>query len=157
MEKTRQSIFETNSSSVHTLVFPKPEKEMKIHPSLVDKNGVITVECDYFGDSGVVYGQYEKLKYLCTWIALATGHGPYGDSSEDFSADDCWELRRYLLEPIKETDPSVKNIIVTKVDRAGFDHQTHPHSCGCVVDFCNEDVLMNFIFNDDIKILMSRD
>ena len=157
MERIRKGVFETNSSSVHTLVMPKPAGEMKIHEQLKDKDGVITVECDYFGDSGVVYGQYEKLQYLCTWIALLNDRGQYGTTCEDFLSEDCCDLQRCVLEPIQEVDPSVRDIKVTAVDKAEFDHQTSPYNSSCVVDIYNNQAVQNFIFNDEVKILMSRD
>ena len=157
MERIRKGTFETNSSSVHTLVMPKPAGELHINQQLIDKNGVITVECGDFGDSGVVCGQYEKLQYLCTWIALLNDRCPYGCSCEDFTSEDCYDLQRCVLEPIQEVDPSVKDIKVTAVDKAEFDHQTAPYNSSCVVDIYNSQAVQNFIFNDEIKILMSRD
>lgn len=156
MERIRKGTFETNSSSVHTLVMPRPEHPRLKELQLVDKNGVITVSCRYYGDSGIVSGFYEKLQYLCTWIAVANGKGKYGDS-EDFTATDCWDLERCVLDPIQEVESAVLNIKVTNVDRADFDHQTHPSNSECVVNIWDAECVISFLFNDDIYIKMGRD
>ena len=66
--KTRKGIFETNSSSVHSLVFlnqklSKPNlKELRI-----DKDGVIKIPLGYFGKDYRIYSsQKEKLSYIMT-------------------------------------------------------------------------------------------
>ena len=156
MERIRKGTFETNSSSVHTLVMPRPEKPKLESMQLVDENGVITVSCKEYGDSGVVFGFYEKLQYLCTWIAVANGKGKYGDS-EDFTSDDCWDLEKCVLDPIQEVEPAVLKICVTDVDCADFDHQTHPSNSDCVINMWDPDSVITFLFNDDIYIKMSRD
>ncbi len=156
MERKRKETFETNSSSVHTLVMPRPENPRLKDRQIVDKDGVITVPCKYYGDSGIVSGLYEKLQYLCTWIAVSHGMGKYGDS-EDFTSNDCWALEKCVLYPIQEVDPSVLKIKVTNVDRADFDHQMHPSNCECIVNLWDTDSVITFLFNDDIYIKMSRD
>ena len=156
MERIRKGTFETNSSSVHTLVMPRPKQPILKDLQLVDKNGVITVSCRYYGDSGIVSGFYEKLQYLCTWIAVANGRGKYGDS-EDFTSDGCWDLEKCVLYPIQEVEPAVLKIKVTNVDRADFDHQMHPSNCECIVNLWDTDSVITFLFNDDIYIKMSRD
>ena len=155
MERIRKGTFETNSSSVHTLVMPRP-KDTKLNPHLIDNHGVITVSCKYYGDSGIVGGFLEKLRYLCTWIAVANGRGKYGDS-EDFTSDDCRDLEKCVLDPIQEVVPAVLKIKVTNAGSADFDHQTHPSNSECVVSLWDTDSVITFLFNDDIYIKMSRD
>lgn len=156
MERIRKGTFETNSSSVHTLVMPRPKHPLPDITQLTDKNGVIAVSCKYYGDSGIVRGFYEKLQYLCTWIAVANGKGKYGDC-ENFTSDDCWDLEECVLYPIQEVEPDVLKIKVTHVDRADFDHQTHPSVSECVVNIWDAECVISFLFNDDIYIKMSRD
>lgn len=114
------------------------------------------MSCRYYGDSGIVRGFYEKLQYLCTWIAVANGKGKYGDC-ENFTSDDCWDLEECVLYPIQEVEPDVLKIKVTHVDRADFDHQTHPSVSECIVNIQDAECVISFLFNDDIYIKMSRD
>lgn len=61
----RKGIYETNSSSVHTIVISSDGMESSRLP--VDKDGYITVKYGEFGKDGIVYSsQEDKLSYLVT-------------------------------------------------------------------------------------------
>lgn len=147
----RQSTFETNSSSVHTLVLPKGSCEQVLKP---DEHGKIRVECDDFSDCGVVYGLHEKLSYLCSFIAL--DHSGSINENGDMSSEDCWGLES-ILEAIQRKYPDILEIVVTHCYAAQFDHQTHPCNSSCIINLWDIDQIETFLFNDDIKINMGRD
>ena len=147
----RRLTFETNSSSVHTLVLPKGDCAGVLKP---DKHGKIRVGCDDFSDCGVVYGLHEKLSYLCSFIAL--DHP--GNIKEDdcMSSNDCWDLEN-VLEAIRRRYPDVLELVATHCHDANFDHQTHPACSPCIISIWDIDQIETFLFNDEIKINMGRD
>ena len=147
----RQSTFETNSSSVHTLVLPKGNCEQVLKPN---KHGEVRVYCNDFSDCGVVYGLHEKLSYLCSFIAL--DHPGYISEDGCMSSEDCWDLKN-ILEAIQRRYPDVLEIVAIKCHNAEFDHQTHPCNSSCIINLWDIDQIETFLFNDDIKINMGRD
>lgn len=151
----RQSTFETNSSSVHTLVLPKGNCEQVLKP---DKHGEVRVSCDDFSECGVVYGLHEKLSYLCSFIAL--DHPGDVRVTSQFggcmSSEDCWDLEN-ILEAIQRRYPDVLKLVATHCYAAQFDHQTHPCNSSCIINLWDIDQIETFLFNDDIKINMGRD
>lgn len=153
MKNIRQSTFETNSSSVHSLIVSCKNKDnWKINDMLLDNNGVIHVKCDDFSYTGYVCGQYEKLKYLCSYLACDRQY----NSTDDFSADNDWQLKN-VLDAIRKYDDRVQNIVVTDTVCAEFDHQTHPSNASCCVNLYSDEAIASFLFNDDIMIEMGRD
>lgn len=69
----RNGVFETNSSSSHTLVYNKTESEniFDFNFEKVDENGFIHIETQYFHDDySYVETPADKLSYLITQIAL---------------------------------------------------------------------------------------
>ena len=66
-KKIRSGVFETNSSSVHSLVFSKEGLEPSVLP--VDKNDKIITDFGEFGREYCIYNtQAEKLSYLITCL-----------------------------------------------------------------------------------------
>ena len=138
----RKSVFETNSSSVHTLVYPKGNCSIPI--SDISKDGVVTVQCSDFSYYGYVEDLYEKLQYLCSYIAL-------DDTIKEMEEDES------ILDAIKMKDPSVKELKVIHCECAMFDHQTSPYESSCIVNLNDTDSINTFLFNDEIKIKLDRD
>lgn len=151
----RQSTFETNSSSVHTLVLPKGSCEQTLKPN---ECGEVRVSCDDFSDCGVVYGLREKLSYLCSFIALDQPSDIHeiGQLGGCISNEDSWTLS-HILEAIQRRYPDVLKLVATHCHAAQFDHQTHPCNSSCIIDLWNIDQIEMFLFNDEITINMGRD
>jgi len=146
----RYSVFETNSSSVHTLSLPKGEcKE-----TLNIKDGITEISCDDFSNSGVVYGLHEKLSYLCSYVAL-DHPGNIGENG-CMSSKDNWDLEN-IRDAIQRRYPDLEELVATNCYAAQFDHQTHPGCSSCIINLWDINMLESFLFNDDIKIIMGRD
>lgn len=158
MKKTiRNSVFETNSSSVHTLSYPKGECKTT-YDQIADENGVIEVECGEF-IGGVVHGLVEKLEYLCSYIAL-TSEREYAEPKEGkghvLSSEDSWQMRE-ILDALQMDFPNATELRAVHIENAFFDHQTAPYESSCIIDLYNSNEINNFLFNDDITIIMGRD
>ena len=151
----RPSVFETNSSSVHSIVLPEGTCEQKLKP---DSHGVIRFPCGDFSDTGIVYGLYDKLSYLCSYIAL--DHYDMCETENQvgltLSAQQCWELEN-ILQAIQKEYPDALELKAIFCENAVFDHQTHPSCHECVIDLYDIDQIHDFLFNDGIKIKMGRD
>lgn len=82
MKQIRSGVFETNSSSTHSLTFRRSEGQLSESYLPVGDDGYVHVE---FGDFGWGYDrlwkQEEKLSYLCTMAACADSDM---SSNEDF-------------------------------------------------------------------------
>lgn len=146
----RQGVFETNSSSVHSLVFPKGECSEKLR---VNKYGVVQISCGDFQDYGAVCGLHEKLSYLCTYVVLDSF---WDGKLNKISSEDNWNLKNILMA-IQRRYPEVKELVATKCNKAYFDHQTAPSESSCIVNLDSVDELEGFLFNDEIMIRMDRD
>jgi len=145
--RIRQSTFETNSSSIHTLILPKGE--CKTGPKQTE--GILKVSCDDFSDSGVIYGFMEKLSYLVSFAILECCI-----EEKETSSEDCWLLKD-ILEGIQRRLPSITELKVKNCHKAKFDHQTHPCNSSCIINLWDPEMVETFLFNDEIKVLMGRD
>lgn len=155
MKKTkRESVFETNSSSVHTLVFPRQNYKHKFDEDVDFRDGVLRVKCGDFSECGEVRTQRDKLSYLVSFIICAAGQNFY--EVHEISTYESWRLNN-LFVSLKDLVPDLKDIIAEDTTAAKFDHQTHPSNCDCCVDYENVFVLEAFLFNPDVYIDMDRD
>ena len=133
-KKIRSGVFETNSSSVHSLVFSKEGLEPSVLP--VDKNDKIITDFGEFGREYCIYNtQAEKLSYLITCL------------NYDFQT-----LEKYVCEYtgaagikiLGETDPYI-------------DHQSIPEYDIDIVNMYDKDSVINFIFNKNIALKTDSD
>lgn len=167
MKETRQSVFETNSSSTHCIVInPKKDFEKNFKMKLNDK-GEIEVDGWDQNSEYCAYGFYEKLAYMLSWMYLRENDNPAWDDagivrsdfaypSDDFdsSYEDEYEL---ILETIQERFPEVKGIRLTNVSNIEWDHQTMPYESDFVIDIWNREQLEGYLFNDDALVRVGRD
>ena len=149
MKKTiRNSVFETNSSAVHSLVYAKDGLE----PSslTVDKDGYIVTDFGDFGDYNMgitTFDQATKLSYLAT-ECYYTNH--YDEDIEDSHQwrDICDAICEYTgakgIKLLHKTEPSLNHQVVP-----GYE----PKFC----DYWAEDSVLNFVFNKYVGIEMSHD
>lgn len=147
MAKTiRYGTFETNSSSVHSLVISKDgmaSSGLKIE----NKTGKIRVPLRYWGkDTGFYDSQIDKLSYICT-RAWCADSGTYNVvDNENFN---------YALECIEEaiceyTGAKGIELYIPEGEEPGFDHQTYPEYSDDMNGFCdvwNKSSVQNFVFN----------
>ena len=159
----RKGCFETNSSSVHTLVISKEGLE----PSnlKIEKNGKIRVPLRYWGKEYEEYtSQLDKLSYICTRAWYANGgryDRPYAYGDEG----------NYILGLIEEaicdyTGAKGLELYIPPVEDEnwdeypGFDHQTAPEYSDDMNEFCNvwnPDSILNFVFNKYISFTTGCD
>lgn len=144
----RQNVFETNSSSVHTIQY----KHIVRQPSklrIYSKDHKVHVSCGEFGKELEIYDtQQEKLSYLVTLLAYSSG------AVWDCDAEELYKNYEFeLLEGYIKKYCGCNGIVVTNLRNADIDHQSQPES-GCV-DFINmydEDKVLDFIFSDEIAL-----
>lgn len=155
MKKIRQNVFETNSSSVHSLVINSEGLEpsnLKIDP----KTDHIIVNTQYFGKEYNIYNsQEDKLSYLITYI-IADLQRNY-DDDEILTVELFKDYRFIDIENIIKEYCNCSGIIVNIDEEGGFDHQTSPHESGCIIDFYNNQEVKNFIFNKYISLKTTWD
>ena len=131
----RIGIFETNSSSVHTLQISKDglsPSELKIS----DADGKIRVPLQYFGTEEKEYiSQLDKLSYICTRAWLA-------DSSHWTWEEDPAGYENYVLGMIEEaichyTGAKGIELYIPEGLEPGIDHQSMPEYSDDMNGFCN--------------------
>lgn len=141
----RKNVFETNSSSVHSLAISRDGLE----PSrlLKDKNNKIVTDFGSFGKDLCLYGsQEEKLSYLITCLAYM---------SNDFgSAEGVYN--NYLFEDVEDAIceyAGVDGIKILGYVEPEIDHQSIPNDSGdMIINICDEDEIVNFVFNKHISL-----
>ena len=140
MKQTRKDVFETNSSSVHTLQISKDglePSELKLN-----KDGNIEIEFGEFEKDYRIYNnQYEKLQYLISFIAY--NYGYYYDLDELYENYDFITVRDAVCEYT-----GANNIIVVGETQAHIDHQSADE---CVIRLYDDEII-NFIFNKYVAL-----
>jgi hypothetical protein len=142
----RNNVFETNSSSVHSIVYSKAGLEpCKIRRN---KNNEIVVDYGQFDKDERLYtSQEDKLSYLVTLIAYIAGNYD-GGTNEVYNS---YEFER-LSEAICEYS-GASGIHIKDKETPYIDHQSIPGICsGCIIDFYDSDDVINFVFNKDISL-----
>lgn len=138
MRQIRKSVFETNSSSVHTLQIINTG----LKPSIlkINKDGIIEVEFGSFDNEYGIYNtQYEKLQYLLSFIGYENYY------LEDFYNSYCFQnVRDAVCEYAK-----AKDIVIVGNKEPYIDHQS---ADTCVIDLYDKDEIINFVFNEYIAL-----
>ncbi len=138
--RIRMRCFETNSSSVHSVVYSKNDlmpSELKI-----GKDGYIHMEYGEFDSSEAeYYDQYTKLQYLLTAAY-------YLDSEWDTGCN--YEFKR-IEDAIKEYT-GAKGIVISEYPEPYIDHQSVPYGENELVNTWREDDVINFVFNKSIGL-----
>ena len=140
MRQIRRNVFESNSSSVHTLQISKDgfePSELKLN-----KDGNIEVEFGEFEKDYRIYStQYEKLQYLISFIAY--NHNYYYDLDDLYESYDFREVRDAICEYTGAND-----IVVVGEAQPHIDHQSQ---YDCVIRLYENDII-NFVFNKFIAL-----
>ena len=144
----RKGVFETNSSSVHSLVISSDGRE----PSEFELNEYGEIEID-FGDFGKDYNiyssQYEKLSYLIT-LAYYVSHGIGVDGVYNH-----WEFKKIRDAVCKYTGATGIKILY-EIDPY-IDHQSIPEYEIDIIDIWDEDQIIDFVFNKYISLKTTCD
>lgn len=159
----RNNIFETNSSSVHSLVLLNQElSEPDFRELRINKDGVIKIPLGYFGKEHKIYSsQKEKLSYILTFLWCY-----FGENIEWFVDKDhnyYWQnIKDEIIFYINKFSPDIlcTDIIPVypKKGLVGFDHQTYPNYLDdCLVDLYYPKKVVEFIFNKNIALETNSD
>lgn len=164
----RKGVWETNSSSQHTLQISADL--MKDCELTVKKDGYVHVNLnEYYGREFREYTtQEEKLKYICTWMFIY-----YGCDIEKLKVGYEWEkfVYKFCDYVNSHRNPKVRNymcvgIEIGKIRGDGevydfLDHQSQPYGSfdqdGFILDIYDTDQLINFIFNPYVWLQTSSD
>ena len=143
----RKEAFESNSSSVHTLVISEEGRE----PSkfILDKEGYLHVDYGQFGKHYNYYTeQYDKLSYLITLChCCANVYGDTRDTSQ-FEA---------IEEAIINYTGCV-GIIIDGLEEPEIDHQSAPWDGDITfINVYDEDSVIDFVFNKYVALKTTCD
>lgn len=143
MKKIRKEVFETNSSSVHSLVISKDGLE-KSNLKL-NKEGKIEITFGSFGKAFNIYSsQYDKLSYLITLLYYISNGFNYE------SIYDNYEFK--LVEEAICEYTGAKGIKINPKNEPEIDHQSQPYYGIEIVNVYNKDEIINFVFNKYISL-----
>lgn len=141
-QKIRSKVFETNSSSVHSIAISKEGRE----PSelKLDKEGMIKVALGSFGKDKEYYtSQYSKLSYLISCLYYISGCNISGIYHN-------YEFRR--IEDAVCCYTGAKGIKILDDIVPDIDHQSIPDYTIEIIDTRDEDAIINFIFNKYVAL-----
>lgn len=154
MIKIRHSVFETNSSSSHSLVFSSIDRGYS-YDLPVDKKGVLTIPFGEFGwGPDILRTPLQKLSYLVT------------DNSQWRIDDDSRKSWDDILEELKSNDKinEIINLVKSKcpqVKEVTFDVASSYYPRGYIdhdsVGTSNSEDPEELIFNNRIIILIDND
>ncbi len=155
MIKIRKSVFETNSSSSHSLVVSKRDRGYD-YDLPVDENGILTIPFGEFGwGPAVLNTPIEKLSYLIT------DRGPYRYDDDNYSWDTLMERVKEdanineIIKVVKAACPKVKEIEFSPASSyypLGYvDHD----SCG--TSYHNGLSIEEIAFNKSVIIIIDND
>lgn len=141
----RRNVFETNSSSVHSLVYSKDGLE----PSELEisQNGEILIPLGDFDGCSTYKDQYNKLSYLLTCLYYLS------DCDAEKIYDD------YSFELINKAVCSYTGAKTIKVmgSEGYIDHKSVPTCDIEIINTYNEDEVINYIFNRNIWLKTDYD
>lgn len=140
--KTRVSVFETNSSSVHSLVVASEGLEPSYLP--VDNDGYIPVKYGTFGKEGNFNNQIDKLSYLITQCYYLGGWEYRIDLTEDYYF---MKVQEAIVNYVKD----VKGIKIVGGE-PDIDHQSMPEEGLNFVNVYDEKSIQDFVFNKFITL-----
>ena len=140
----RQNTFETNSSSTHALIFSKQHLQPNEIP--IDSDGNLLVTFGEFDSEELIESQIGKLAYVLTFMYCHTSywHDEFEDSYE------YKDVKKALCEYT-----GAKDVVISKDIEPYLNHQLYNDRC--LVNYNNEDEVINFVFNADIKLLIDHD
>lgn len=143
MKTIRPNVFETNSSSAHTICFPCASACENLNPAPQ------TLEAYGTGEYGWGYDILEKPKDLLDyWLVAVKDTGKGYDSEKLTSIIDYFAGRNITLKIPKDI-----------FDVIGYiDHQSVDSNCSLLAGFIdNPEALFKFVFCPETKIIIDND
>ena len=134
---TRYNVFESNSSSVHTLTISRQWRELS--KFIPDENDYIHIDYGYFGKNNRIYDtQYDKLSYLVTLCAYCANL--YGQTKDTYQF-------KCIEEAVKKYT-GCNGIIIDEEVEPEIDHQSCPWDGDITfINIYDEDSVIDFVFN----------
>lgn len=171
--KIREGIFETNSSSVHSLVFLNQKlSKPNLRELRINKDGVIKIPFGYFGRDYRIYSsQKEKLSYILTffWCCLNEDINEFNNSN-NYRCSYWQDIKETIINYINTSCPNKHCVDIIPIypkktkdtyndyNRIGFDHQSYPaYLEDCVIDLYNPKKVLEFIFNKNMGLETNSD
>lgn len=152
MIKIRKNVFETNSSSTHSVAMSSEDRGYS-HEMPVDENGTLYIQLGEYGwGPDILYTPYDKLCYVMSY--LSQSYSSVEEFAEDAETGDISHMVGEIGCHLKE-DCGVSSIVIKKSDDSwgdglGYiDHQS-------VGSLYSED-LIDLIFNNSKIILIDND
>ncbi len=152
MKKIRNNVFETNSSSCHSLtVAETPNFNWTIVP---DEKGIITIRGDGFGQGSgeKYYDSITKSDYLATSVVV--GNGWYDDDENEDEVvpalpEDPHDCELFLIERSVYPEDAKRLVnIIKEHTKAKFVHLV-PHRSMCYIDHQSQGLGKEFFDNND--------
>ena len=153
--KVRKGVFETNSSSVHTLVLNGGSLP-KLSSDLDFNNGVLTIKCGDFKSINYVTGQKKKLEYLATIIYLYHRWDLEGKRQIKTGEPDTPWLLNDLFYALNKNFPEIQKIVIKNLKGAIMD-QLYVEYDGNIVNITDESNVIMFVFNDSLSVKIWND
>ena len=144
MRKIRKNVFETNSSSVHSIVFSTEGIEPCNIP--LDADGKMHIPYGEFGKEEASYtDQLTKLSYL---VSLCWYCADY-DIEDEINFI---KLEEYIMDYV----PGCTGI-VPQGDTPDIDHQSAPWGSIEIIDMWDKEAVLNYIFNPKVELRTGSD
>lgn len=140
--KIRQGVFETNSSSVHSLTFNKKGlRKCLLKPN---EEGKLRVSLGHFGKDHNIYDtQSKKLSYLMTCCYYLAGM----DLENMYNSYEFKDIEKAVMEYT-----GCSGIEVYGESKAHIDHQSIPYNEIELINTYDKDAIIGFIFNKYIGL-----
>lgn len=141
MKKIRNNIFETNSSSTHTLSYcnSPSKKSIDLNTSLdsfLDENGEITITGGNYGWEGEpVFSCLEKINYL--WTLYCDYYGENKNRSYD-NKEDYDEPLKGFTQIIQRIYPNLKKINFDFLNSSSWAHGYIDHESADLIGLSEE-------------------
>ena len=149
VKKTRQNVFETNSSSTHSITISNEGPLINDGSIEPDEDGIVWLYGGQFGWGYDVFTDNRtKANYCATWIAT---YGCYGYYDDD---DDKFERLEEAIRLVVENCTMVKLDINPEDNSSYIDHQS---SDELPDNLCSTSDYINFIFNPNSVLIIDND
>ena len=164
MKQIRKNLFETNSSSCHTVSIESNGSHLEESKFKVNDDNYIEVPLNEFGWSLNKYDDQEnKLAYLILIIAYTNG---FGDCFLSHSDDiDKWKNKLYKCDDFEELNSDIayytntNGINIINIDGGYIDHQSVERfsSLSDFLYYYGINSTIDFIFDSNISIITNND
>ena len=144
----RKGVFESNSSSVHSITYSFEGRQENKLP--INKDGYIEVDFGHFGKEYEIYdSQYDKLSYLMTCLAYISS---MNINNVIYEHDEFKNIEEAICNYT-----GAKGIKILGSVDPELDHQSIPYDGIEIINTYDEEEVVNFVFNKNIWLKTSCD